>query len=204
MLWFQLGQSFLEAQRACLLTRITFISQNLWERDSYVTMTSNNTKYTGSLPFWKKQLYPYKLTHQIQKNQALPLGHLVTQISDLKITKLGTSQCLCDSPKCLNIWKYADVGYQVHSSRGLTHILATGECQIASWSKISWNSKKSARGNFGVNKADPIGYNFLSPQGWFRSACSLDTCLSSSTFTVTCVVKEKKKKSKNWVQILAS
>ena len=38
-----------------------------------------------------------------QKNQALPLGHLVTQISDLKITKLGTSQCLCDSPKCLKI-----------------------------------------------------------------------------------------------------
>lgn len=184
MLWFQLGQSFLEAQRACLLTRIPFISscQSLWERDSYVTMTSNNTKYTGFLPFWKKQLYPYKLAHQIekiyhaspphpQKNQALPLGHLVTQISDLKITKLGTSQCLCDSPKCLNIWKYADVGYQVHSSRGLTHILATGECQIASWSKISWNSKKSARGNFGVNKADPIGYNFLRPQGWFRSVC---------------------------------
>ena len=37
------------------------------------------------------------------KNQALPLGHLVTQSSYLKITKLGTSQCLWDSPKCLNI-----------------------------------------------------------------------------------------------------
>lgn len=130
-----------------------------------------------------------------QKIQALPLGHLVTQISYLKITKLGTSQCLCDSPKCLNIWKYADVGYQVHSTRGLTHILATRECQIASWSKISWNSKKSARGIFGVNKADPIGYNFLSPQSWFRCVpwlvCSQDTCLTFSTFTVTHVVKKK-------------
>ena len=146
-------------------------------------MTSNNTKYTGSLPFWKKQLYPYKLATPDKENiprtspsppknnQALPLGHLVTQSSYLKIAKLGTSQCLWDSPKCLNIWKYADVGYHVHSSRGLTHILATGECQIASWSKISRNSKKSARGIFGVNKADPIRYNFLSPQGWFHSVC---------------------------------
>ena len=101
--------------------------------------------------------------------------------------------------KCLNIWKYADVGYQMHSSRGLTHILATGECQIASWSKISQNSKKSARGIFGVNKADPIGYNFLSPQSWFRCVpwlvCSQDTCLTSSTFTVTHVVKKKNLKT---------
>ena len=106
-----------EAQTACLLTRIPFISscQFLWERDSYVTMTSNNTKYTGSLPFWKKQLYPYKLATPDKENiprtspsppknnQALPLGHLVTQSSYLKIAKLGTSQCLWDSPKCLNI-----------------------------------------------------------------------------------------------------
>lgn len=134
-----------------------------------------------------------------KKIQALPLGHLVTRISYLKITKLGISQCLCDLPKCLNIWKYADVGYQMHSSRGLTHILATGECQIASWSKISQNSKKSARGIFGVNKADPIGYNFLSPQSWFRCVpwlvCSQDTCLTSSTFTVTHVVKKKNLKT---------
>lgn len=50
---------------------------------------------------------------------------LVTQISYLKTRKLDSSQCLCDQPKCLNICKYVGVGYKVHSSRKLTHILAT-------------------------------------------------------------------------------
>ena len=32
----------------------------------------DNIKYTGSLPFWKKWLYPYKLAHQIEKIYHVP------------------------------------------------------------------------------------------------------------------------------------
>lgn len=105
MLWLQLGQSlvFFEAQRICLLTLIPFISscQPFWERDSHMTVTSDNTKDIRSLSFLEEVVTSMQFRtpggENIPPKKRKNWPHLlVTQISYLKTRKLDSSQCLCD------------------------------------------------------------------------------------------------------------